>query len=128
MRLGEFNPEEFRRVIGYLESMRFLDENYLVLAMDFGELLTGEKEALKYLRKGKEVAEILWRKFGMKLVLDGVGLKSVTKKCYLREEPNAELDEIIKKKKKGEKKGGKDDKKAPKKEDPKKGKKDESKL
>ena len=87
--MGDFNPDEFRKVVQYLESMKFLDEQFLTLTMDFGELMTGEKDALKYLKKGKEVAEIMWKQFGMKLVLDGVGLKPTSKKYYQKEEPNA---------------------------------------
>lgn len=129
LRLGYFQPEDFRRVIESLEKMHFYDLNYLALVMDLGELLSGQPEALIYLSKGKQVSEIIWKHYGMKLTLAGIGAKCSLRNYYLKEELLAEQEETIKKRKKGgEKKGGKDEKKgAAKKEDPKK-KKEENKL
>ena len=69
--------------------------------MDFGEILSGQKASLEYFSKGKTLAQTIWERYGMRSVLSGIGVASPTRNYYLREESNAEQDEIIKKKKKG---------------------------
>lgn len=41
LRLGYFEPQEFKAVISGLEAIKCQDYNYMTLVMDFGELLAG---------------------------------------------------------------------------------------
>ncbi len=36
LRLGHFDPQEFKKIIEQLEDNKFLDLNYLYFVMDFG--------------------------------------------------------------------------------------------
>ena len=72
--------------------------------MDFGELLSGDPKSLEYFQKGTKLAQTVWERYGMKSILNGIGQVSGTRNYYLKEEPTADQDEAIKKKKKGDKK------------------------